>query len=144
MLLDSVKNLVIDCRCCVKTFDPLTFVTSNRSHSLPQKGAFFKNCTTPSTNAGSSWEEINDRFLITFRIFWKRKKTKLPQFLLEIGGKFIPLEGKGNNFVLPFCFSTGQNRTNRVDWVRLGSVIELKVISLKLFYYQTFFETWRN
>ena len=30
-----------------------------------------------------------------------------------------------NTYCIPFCFSTEQNRTNRVDWVRLGSVIEL-------------------
>jgi len=29
------------------------------------------------------------------------------------------------NFCIPFCFSTEQNRTNRVYLVRLGSVIEL-------------------
>ena len=40
---------------------------------------------------------------------------------------FLPILLRVNAYqcCIPFCFSTEQNRTNRVDWVRLGSVIEL-------------------
>ena len=53
--------------------------------------------------------------------------TLAPLVKTQLKSEFLPILLRVNayQFCIPFCFSTEQNRTNRVDWVRLGSVIEL-------------------
>ena len=53
--------------------------------------------------------------------------TLAPLAKTQLKSEFLPILLRVNayQFCIPFCFSTEQNRTNRVDWVRLGSVIEL-------------------
>ena len=53
--------------------------------------------------------------------------TLAPLVKTQLKSEFLPILLRVNayRFCIPFCFSTEQNRTNRVDWVRLGSVIEL-------------------
>ena len=53
--------------------------------------------------------------------------TLAPLVKTKLKSEFLPILLRVNayQFCIPFCFSTEQNRTNRVDWVRLGSVIEL-------------------
>ena len=53
--------------------------------------------------------------------------TLAPLVKTQLKSEFLPILLRVNAYqcCIPFCFSTEQNRTNRVDWVRLGSVIEL-------------------
>ena len=53
--------------------------------------------------------------------------TLAPLVKTQLKSEFLPILLRVNayQFCIPFCFSTEQNRTNRVNWVRLGSVIEL-------------------
>lgn len=53
--------------------------------------------------------------------------TLAPLAKTQLKSEFLPILLRVNAYqcCIPFCFSTEQNRTNRVDWVRLGSVIEL-------------------
>ena len=53
--------------------------------------------------------------------------TLAPPAKTQLKSEFLPILLKVNAYqcCIPFCFSTEQNWTNRVDWVRLGSVIEL-------------------
>ena len=53
--------------------------------------------------------------------------TLPPLVKTQLKSEFLPILLRVNayQFCIPFCFSTEQNRTNRVDWVRLSSEIEL-------------------
>ena len=53
--------------------------------------------------------------------------TLAPLVKTQLKSELLPILLRVNayQFCIPFCFSTEKNRTNRVDWVRLGSVIEL-------------------
>ena len=53
--------------------------------------------------------------------------TLAPLVKTQLKSEFLPILLRVNayQFCIPFCFSGEQNQTNRVDWVQLGSVIEL-------------------
>ena len=53
--------------------------------------------------------------------------TLAPLVKTQLKSEFLPilLRVDAYQFCIPFCFSTEQYRTNRVNWVRLGSVVEL-------------------
>ena len=64
-------------------------------------------------------------FILWMNQFWISQTVKiLVHWYVLISLTLAPLV-KTYQFCMPFCFSTEQYRTSRVDWVQLGLVIEL-------------------
>ena len=123
MLLDSVKNLVIDCRCCVKTFDPLTFVTSNRSHSLPQKGAFFLKLYHP---LHKRWLLLGgNKRSVPYHIsnFLKTKENRTSSISLRNWREIYPLRRKRKQFCITILlfYRTKSNQSRRLSSIGFGN-----------------------
>ena len=75
------------------------------------------------------WINFESAITIKILVHWivLISLTLAPLVKTQLKSEFLPILLRVNAYqcCIPFCFSTEQNRTNRVDWVRLGSVIEL-------------------
>ena len=99
--------------------------------------------TTMDRNRDSTHQSQNeDNFSWARVLKWGRKREKQRNRRLGIGAITIRFTVRGWNAILTERHS---GKTKQVTNSSVSSFKgKLKVIPLKLFYYQTFFETWRN